>query len=262
MRALLAGLEQAGKLAAFETTVALQPSNWYIRLMPQALKTELLRRAYDLPQSKVNTRFLRELVRLTAPRLRAGFLTAHETGWASIDSVYRDLDHYVAKRLIAAWQNFPICAVYGYEDGALNTFRAAKQVGVKCFYELPIGYWRVGQRIQEEEAYLNPEWAPTLTAQFDSEAKLADKDEELQLADAIFVASRFTQQTLQAAPPVSAPVLVIPYGAPFPSLRYKAKHLGKLRVLFVGSLGQRKGICYLLEAIQKLGAQVELTLIG
>jgi starch synthase len=35
-----------------------------------------------------------------------------------------------------------------------------------------------------------------------------------------------------------------------------------LRVLFVGALIQRKGISYLLDAIEKLGSQVELTLIG
>ena len=38
---------------------------------------------------------------------------------------------------------------------------------------------------------------------------------------------------------------------------------GPLRVLFVGSLGQRKGLSYLLEAVRRLGpAHVELTLLG
>ncbi len=35
-----------------------------------------------------------------------------------------------------------------------------------------------------------------------------------------------------------------------------------LRVLFVGALIQRKGIGYLLDAIDQLGSQVELTIVG
>jgi glycosyltransferase involved in cell wall biosynthesis len=37
---------------------------------------------------------------------------------------------------------------------------------------------------------------------------------------------------------------------------------GKLRVLFVGGLSQRKGLSYLLQAVESLGSTVELTLIG
>jgi glycosyltransferase involved in cell wall biosynthesis len=35
-----------------------------------------------------------------------------------------------------------------------------------------------------------------------------------------------------------------------------------LRVIFIGSLSQRKGLSYLLDAVQQLGSAVELTLIG
>jgi len=35
-----------------------------------------------------------------------------------------------------------------------------------------------------------------------------------------------------------------------------------LRVLYVGSLGQRKGLSYALDAVQAIGSQVNLTLIG
>lgn len=262
LRSVLAALEQAGELESFYTTVMVEESAWYIRLLTQSLKKELLRRTYNLPKSKISTRPLRELVRLGAYKLNFNFLTAHETGWASIDSVYRDLDDYVANQLITNCPHRQIQAVYCYEDAALYTFRAAKQLGLKCFYDLPIGYWKMGHIIQQEEAVLNPEWASTLTANFDSPAKLARKDEELQLADVVFVASSFTRQTLQMAPKLNAPIVVIPYGAPpVTDLRQKNSQ-GKLRVLFVGSLGQRKGLSYLLDAVKQLGNQVELTLIG
>ena len=37
---------------------------------------------------------------------------------------------------------------------------------------------------------------------------------------------------------------------------------GRLKVLFAGSLGQRKGLSYLLEAVAMLKTSVELTLLG
>ncbi len=214
VRAVLAGLEQAEKLALFQTTLAVEKSDWYIRLIPQSVRQELLRRAYNIPGAKISKRPLKELLRLSASKFGASFLTTHETGWASIDSVYRDLDLYTAEQLTNSWRDCQVSAVYCYEDAAIHTFYAAKQLGLKCFYDLPIGYWRAGKIIQQEESELNPEWAATLTANFDSVEKLVRKDEELQLADVVFVASSFTQQTLKMAPKVCPPIVVIPYGAP------------------------------------------------
>lgn len=262
VRSVLNALEKAQALSCFQTTVATQVSDWYIPLLPQALRNELLRRSYDLPKVKVSTRPYKELIRLIASRLQINFLIKHEIGWASVDSVYRDLDSYVATQLASTFNN-KFSAVYCYEDAALYTFKVAKSLGLKCFYDLPIGYWRAGHIIQQEEAKLNPEWASTLQANFDSAEKLARKDAELQLSDVVFVASSFTKQTLQLAPNLKAPVVCIPYGAPSVNkINTPKSTTQKLRVLFVGSLSQRKGISYLLDAVNKLGSQIELTLIG
>jgi glycosyltransferase involved in cell wall biosynthesis len=57
---------------------------------------------------------------------------------------------------------------------------------------------------------------------------------------------------------------VVNYGAPpvRPAKEILRETNAPLKVLFVGALIQRKGIGYLLDAIEKLGRQVELTLIG
>ena len=137
---------------------------------------------------------------------------------------------------------------------------------MKCFYDLPIGYWRAGQRIFAEEAERVPAWAATLTGRGDSAAKLARKDEEIAGADAVIVASSFTRKTLAEAPGLRGPVHVVPYGAPpAPERATPAeteKRGGPLRVLFTGILSQRKGVSYLLEAAASLGRHVELTLLG
>jgi glycosyltransferase involved in cell wall biosynthesis len=63
---------------------------------------------------------------------------------------------------------------------------------------------------------------------------------------------------------LQAQVSVIPYGAPENrTLATQPKITdGKLRVLFVGALTQRKGLSYLLQAVRRFGSEIELTLIG
>jgi glycosyltransferase involved in cell wall biosynthesis len=187
-----------------------------------------------------------------------GFSSRHETGAFSIDAVFRALDKTVADHLRKIHN---IRAIYVYEDGALQSFRAARDRNFQRIYDLPIGYWRVGQRVFAEEAEREPEWAPTLTGTLDSAEKLARKDDELRLATRVIVASTFTKQTLVESP-CTAKIDIVPYGAPPAISGDIAKPSGKLKVLFAGSLGQRKGLSYLLKAIDILKSKLELTLLG
>ena len=133
-------------------------------------------------------------------------------------------------------------------------------------YDLPIGYWRTAHYLLNKEKERWPEWMATMPGLDDSTEKLARKEEELRLADRIFVASSFTASTLKDFPGKIAPVQVIPYGFPTVSNEerqyedFKTKR--PLRLLFVGSLSQRKGIADLFEAVKIFGENVTLTLVG
>ena len=263
-------LADAGLLAELRTCLHWTPGNPAERFLPAGLARELGRRSYPPSvRARVRTAPWREAGRLLARRTPAlGWLARHEAGPWSMDAVFHALDRATARRVrtLARDPKSGLDGVYAYEDGAAATFRAARECGVKCFYDLPIGYWRAGQRIFAEEADLVPTWAATITGRGDSEAKLARKDEEIAGADAVVVASSFTRQTLAEAPGLRAPVHVVPYGAPVTPKAGAAgeerRKDGPLRVLFVGILGQRKGISYLLDAAASLGRGVELTLLG
>jgi starch synthase len=180
-------------------------------------------------------------------------------GVFGIDAVLQDLDRKIAARLGRS-KNWT--GVYAYEDGALESFQTAKDRGIHRIYDLPIGYWRAAQQIYREEMERQPEWSKTLTGLRDSDEKLARKEEELRLAERVVVASSFTEQTLRGAN-FTAAVSVIPYGAPVGSQGEIAARSGPLRILFAGSLGQRKGLSYLLQAVESIGGDtVELTLLG
>src|ERR1700733_7060702 len=221
----------------------------------------LARRArVQLPADLVRTRPARELMRSLMIRAGKKRWIARETNPFSIDGVYRDLDRFVAREL----RRYPdVRAVYAYEDGALHQFREARKLGMHCIYDLPIGYWRANRRISTEEAELQPGWKGTLNALSDSDAKCALKDKELELADTVVVPSAFVKSTLEMYPGKKK-VVVNPFGVPanVSAPRELTDPTKPLRVLYVGSLTQRKGISYLFEAVEKAGKAVTLTVIG
>jgi glycosyltransferase involved in cell wall biosynthesis len=258
------GLHRAGLLTEFWTCVHYRGNPLLERLLPRALGAQLRRRTFP-PEldGLIHTSPLRELGRLLAPRAGLPSLVQHETGPLSVDAVYQALDRRVSRRL--ASRHFR--AVYAYEDGARDSFAAARRRGLLRIYDLPIGYWRAARTILAEEAEREPEWAATLNGNLDSPRKTARKDAELRDADLVLVASSFTLRTLEHAPDFRGSVVMIPYGAPLPDAGpTPAPRPGgasrPLRVLFVGSLGQRKGLSYLFGAAQLLGGDVELTVIG
>jgi len=259
VRAAARAFHAAGWLRELASCLCWDPHAPLARLLPASLASQLARRSYaDLPLSLQHSHPWRETARLISPQLP--LLKIHERGPLSIDAVYRSFDRHVASRLN---QLEGLHAVYAYEDGALSTFQSAERLGLRRFYDLPIGYWRAARAIFEEERDLQPAWASTLTGLQDSTAKLARKDDELQLADQVIVASAFVRSTLTSHHACSAPISVLPYGSPPPLANLPdLSTSGPLRVLYVGSLGQRKGLSYALEAVEMLGGQVCLTLIG
>ena len=257
VRQTLRAFDETGLLAEFWTAINWNEDAPLNAILPAAIRETLARRSFA-PSIRSRTRTLpfREVGRLIATQL--GFSPKHEGGMLSIDSVMNELDRKVGRRL----HDIKVCrTVYAYEDGALETFRAARERGISRIYDLPIGYWRVAQKIFAEEADREPEWASTLTGKRDSAEKLAHKDEELQLADRVIVASTFTKATLSEAP-VHSKIDIVPYGAPPPLSSEIASSSGRLKVLFAGALGQRKGLSYLLKAVEQLGDAVDLTLLG
>ena len=249
-----------GILAEFWTTLSWNPNTPLRHLLPQSLRELLQRRSFpDSVRARTHTVPFREMMRLFGGAI--GFSSRHETGVLSIDAVSRELDRKVAERLGEIEPPQVVKLIYAYEDAALESLCVAAQRGIARIYDLPIGYWRVGQRIFAEEREREPEWAPTLTGARDSAEKLARKDEELQHAQRVIVASTFTKETLAEAP-CPAKIDIVPYGAPPPISREIRKSSGPLKVLFVGSLGQRKGLSYLFKAIEMMKESVALTLLG
>ncbi len=260
VRNALASFAEQEMLAEFWTTIAWDPQSCWNWLLPSGMRTLLERRAYaEVPRERIKCLPWREMVRLGAkPRFLNYLLTSGERPF-SIIGVYRHFDSKVAGRVPGLRPD----VVYAYEGGALETFREAKRLGIKTIYELTSSYWYWVRNLLTEEAERSPEFAGLLPNLADSKKHLEWKDEELALADYIFVASEHVRRTLADAVPREK-IRVLHYGAP--AIRQRPRTATDparpLRVLFVGRLVQHKGIGYLLDAVDRLGSEVELTLVG
>ena len=256
VRNALLALYRDESLLRFHTTIGWSGDSTMMRLVPAALRKRLSRRSYPIPAKLLRNSPMREFLRLARP--------FGNSGAVSIDDVLLDLDRRVAAELPRLKSHDGATGVFAYEDGALATLKTARQLGLDRIYELPIGYWRAGHRIFNEEKERKPEWASTLTGLSDPPEKLARKDEELAHAETVICASSFTRSTLELYPGSISNPEVVPYGAPVP-IRFDELPIRahpRLRLLFVGGLSQRKGLSYLFDAVEALGESVELTVIG
>src|SRR5207302_10278814 len=175
-----------------------------------------------------------------------------------------ELDRKVAERLRKVEPPEMLDSVYAYEDGALETFRAARDRGFKRIYDLPIAYWETSQRLLREEAERYPDWEPTLGGTRDSDEKLSRKTQELNLAQLVICPSRFVLESLPAAARAQKECIIAPFGSPIVDLNKNPKrNLHRLRLLFAGALTQRKGLADVFAAMKLVGSNsVELVVMG
>lgn len=260
VRNALRALAEREMLAEFWTTLAWNPESRWNGLLPSGLRSQLEKRAYpEAPKERVKCVPSREIVRLAA---RGSFLHDHLCSGErpfSVIGMYRHFDAQVARRV----RTTKLDAVYAYEGGALMTFREARKAGVATFYELPSSHWYWENKLLAEEADRNPQFAGLIPKLKDSPRHMEWKDEELRLADFVIVPSHHVRDTLVGVVPEDR-IRVVSYGAPPVRQRNAGASDTKrpLKVLFVGALMQRKGIGYLLDAVDTLGSEVELTLVG
>jgi glycosyltransferase involved in cell wall biosynthesis len=260
VRQALLALSGAGALDGFHTTIAWNAGSALTRVLPAGVREELERRGYPgIPAEMIHTHPWREGFRLLAGRMGWRELARHEKGPLRLDAVCAALDRAAGRAIDRGTTRLD--AVYAYEDCALESLQAGRMRGARRFYELPIGYARAWVKLRALELEREPLWGQTIDAGAFTEARMARKDLEIAAADRVIVPSRFVAGTLVGCP--ARDVVVVPYGCPEPApLTSKPRAGGPLRVLFVGHISQRKGISYLLRAMELLGGAAYLTIVG
>ena len=249
VRALLEELEKNQLLGIFYTTIGTGSSiNPLIKALSQ-------KRGYAIPDSKISRQWIPELVRLLAKGDQS-------KKRKRTDHSYLALDKKVSSKLTK--QDTQV--LHAYEDGAYYSFKRAKELGIQCSYELPIAHWATVRRLLAEEAERYPQWEPTLESTREPEEKLFRKEEELRMADRITCPSQFVLDSIPKEIKQHTPIQVSPFGSPRsqPSDgKIVTKTSNSLKLLFVGSMSQRKGLADLFKAMKLVKKEpVTLSVLG
>ena len=263
VRAVLAALDRSDRLAKFVTTLGWSNSSPLLQALPANLRAEMMRRGYDLPHYKIRSHPFREIIRHLAAKLGLHWLTKHETGWASIDRVWMELDGVASDYLGENHERLKLRGVYAYEDCAVRSFERAQEFGLRRIYDLPIAYWETAQHLLRAEAQRYPDWEPTLGGNRDSQEKLARKTRELELAEIVICPSAFVLDSLPENARREKHCVVAPFGSPTNTSYRTNTPDEKIRFLFAGALSQRKGLADLFAAMKLVNsAEAELVVMG
>ena len=149
---------------------------------------------------------------------------------------------------------------------ALPVLRAARAAGRRTILNYPIAHHRWQYRFYAEQAARQPEFAAALPQFGSIDAHAATLDQEIELADMVLVGSAFVRDTFVSEGIDAAKIRVIPYGADAARFQPAAERRGSsvpFRIVFVGQIGERKGISYLLKAYEQFRKpDTELHLVG
>jgi glycosyltransferase involved in cell wall biosynthesis len=158
-------------------------------------------------------------------------------------------------------------AVVGSWGCAELAFRNMKNRGGICVLNYPLAHHDFARKLLMEEAEREPAFAETLNGQEWPRWLTERMDAEIALADRILVGSSFARDTFRAEGVPAEKLEVLPYGVDqslfAPVCRGTREKERSFRLLFVGQIGQRKGIAYLLRAYERFrDPRTRLTLVG
>lgn len=254
-------LHEAGLLSRFYTDIYIGNKS-FLKGVSEALPfrfglLERLKGRYDpfLPPEKVNSF---DLLGIWSWWLRRSM------DESELNKVYAKVGKAFS-RAVARTGLGGVNIVYGFHGESLELFERAKSKGIACVLEQTIAPLRVQERLLREE---HMRWlgADTPRVAKGGDPLLEREEREWELADLILIGSQFGADGLRDCGVRVERIRVVPYGvslerfkpADKPALRNR-----RLRILFVGEVGLRKGAPYLLEALKLLSSSlVEAWFVG
>ncbi len=175
-----------------------------------------------------------------------------------------DFDSMMARKMPGINANI----FWGFQGSCYESLKAAKDSGKLAVCELATAHVVQARRILAEEARLQPEWADSIDNLYFPAAYEKRLEEEPHRADIVISASDFTTRTLTDSGIAAEKIQKLSLGFEAANIPYstEARNFADrpLRLLYAGTLTQRKGLSYLLEAAESWagGKEVELHLVG
>lgn len=251
-------LQSLGCLAGFVTSSYFKPRQFPDRLLaisPRMNRFLLRRSLAGLREDLVHRRW-----RYEAPEIASRWLRGNSRS-ADIHMFRRDerFDRWVARRFSSVGKVF-----WGFQGSCLHSLAAARAAGRLAVAEFTIAHVTTAIQILSREIERHPEWAATVSNAVFPDWYRERLEQEPFAADYCIVTSGFMKRSLLAAGVPEEKMRVLPLGVDLGQFQPVSRRAdGPFRILFVGGVGQRKGVKYLLEAYRKIRSpSTELVLAG
>src|SRR5690242_1079242 len=222
------------------------------RRLDRALKR---RNLSGLDCSRVVRRWRLELPELIARKLLGN-------GGLAEDLVYRrdaKFDLWVARRWAAAGDVY-----WGFQGSCLESLLAARAAGKIAVAEFATAHATLAIQLLSAECEKHPEWADSISNFRFPDWYRTRLEQEPHEADFCIAASQFSKQSLLDVGIADERIKLLPLGADLLDFTPSPRSVnGPFRILFVGGVGQRKGIKYLLDAYCKMrSTDTEFVIVG
>lgn len=157
--------------------------------------------------------------------------------------------------------------VFAFTSAAHELFVEAKGRGVRCVLDHATAPRRNEMALVQEEQDRFPEWGAVQHGDTSIDAYHERQLEEARLADVVVCNSTFARGVLESEGVPPQKIAVVPLGIRLPSPNSvrdaSSRRGGRLRVLYVGAEALRKGVPYLVQALNLLGSsQIEARFVG
>jgi len=257
-------LQEAGFLQHYETGFYYKSKSFFLSIFLAALPSPMALAMRKEMSRRVQEGVSSDLVR-THGTLDILFYLTRKLGFSSfiVDWVRRQRNAWFD---VATAHTIRAChpkAVIAFDGNARKTFEACNQVGAVKILHQVIGDVRSYLEICEEENRLCPDFQSVIPRV--SERIVNSCMEEIETAGRILVPSAYVRETLVKYGASPLKIEVLPYGVNTKQFKPDKEKLddGVFRILFVGEIGPRKGVKYLLEAFKRLHLKdAELVLMG
>ena len=251
-------LQQLGLLRRFVTSTYYFPDRWPDRLASSVARVDRTLRKRSLPE--LDSQRVTRKPSFEVPELIQRNLLGNRDK-AELAMFRRDqkFDEWVARKFAAESDVF-----WGFQGSALDSLKAARGAGRVAVCEFATAHVTAAIRILSAECEKHPEWAGTISNLHFPDWYKERLEAEPAAADICIAASSFTRRSLQDVGVDDANIRLLPLASDVEQFEFRQRTAdGPLNVLFVGGIGQRKGIKYLFEAINRVNSpNVRLKLLG
>jgi glycosyltransferase involved in cell wall biosynthesis len=157
-----------------------------------------------------------------------------------------------------------INTIYGFNSACLELFKYAKKKGIRCILDQTLADYSLVHQLLLEEEKIWSGWSLTPFTVSDADLELLKREhQEQDLADNIICGSNFVKNSLIARGVNGDKVSVIALGrlqnekiSQQQPIMIDSQNQKELKILFVGSVGLRKGIPYLLTALRQIQGKI------